>query len=142
MPVQGDDAVNHPLELSGCKQKAGGNHPEVPGSSNALYSLSKTHPTNSRQRDGQARPASSRACRRNEGNLSPGQTMGDGSDLPDRPGDEGQKVDQRDKPQSREALGLGEPGGGSSERALGRDSLFRASFASPGCQHRGPGDIQ
>lgn len=48
---------------------------------------------------------------------------------------------KRDEPQRQEPLGPEELGGGSRERALGRGSLFRASFTSPGCQRQGPGDV-
>lgn len=67
---------------------AGGNHPEVPGSRNALFSTNETHAANSRQRE----PAASRPRRRDVGNLSVGQTAGRGSDLPDR------RLNRRKKP--------------------------------------------
>jgi len=63
---------------------------------------------------------------RNVGNLSPGQAVGNGSDLPDHQMDEGQKAIQRDEPQGQEFL----------VRSLPPDGLKVLSDWKPG-QSRG-----
>lgn len=116
---------------------AGGNHPEVPGSRNALFSTSETHAANSRQRE----PAASRPRRRDVGNLSVGQTAGRGSDLPDRRLNRRQKAGRWHKPHPREAPCPGGPREGAAKGS--RPWLFVPStIPGSGCQRRAPGDAQ
>lgn len=115
---------------------AGGNHPEVPGSRNALFSTSETHAANSRQRE----PAASRPRRRDVGNLSVGQTAGRGSDLPDRRLNRRQKAGRWHKPHPREAPCPGEPRAGSSRGvsavALCSEHHSRLRLSAPGTRTR------
>lgn len=115
---------------------AGGNHPEVPGSRNALFSTSETHAANSRQRE----PAASRPRRRDVGNLSVGQTAGRGSDLPDRRLNRRQKAARWHKPHPREAPCPGEPRAGSSRGvsavALCSEHRSRLRLSAPGTRRR------